>query len=371
MTTKSPALNPRSDYKSSKVTSLMEDRIGFENADDRKEFFFVIRKAVAAESWLALAKRFELSRSHFQKYQYGECLLPESLFKKMLDCFSEQDGKVFREKVFTKPGNWGASKGGEITSGTHPEFVANARKFAVLAVKNRVLAIPPINMPLSEELCEFIGAVIGDGCVDGFLQGRNGLSKYHVSITGHSMLDKDYLSRYHPELIRSLFGVKCNLYYRKDCNAMVMNIHSKTVFCLLTKRFGFVPGNKIYTTKIPSEILTAGEKFVFAAIRGIFDTDGCVFFDKRAPYKNPYPRIVIQIKSEPLFFQLKEILEKYFSIYAKCNRRNTYCVEIYGHAQFDKWMELIGFSNKKHLDRIKQYCKPEGGIEPPISSSLA
>ena len=107
---------------------------------------------------------------------------------------------------------------------------------------------------------------------------------------------------------------------------------------------------------------------MFATIRGVFDTDGTVFFDKRKAYAQPYPRVALQIVSKPLFLQLKIFLKDYFSLYTLENsKRNTYHLEVYGHEQLTKWMQLIGFLNKRHFSKIDSKYKPEGGIKPPIS----
>ena len=53
-------------------------------------------------------------------------------------------------------------------------------------------------------------------------------------------------------------------------------------------------------------------------IRGIFDTDGGVFLDKRKIYKTKYPRIIFQTVSKPLFEQLSSILSKNFK-YSQIN----------------------------------------------------
>jgi len=349
----------------------MEERIGFKTEEDRIDFFKKLRTCLKATNWMHVAKYFDIKRSPFQSYQYGKYLLPKNIFEKMQSHLNEETTQAFKEKIFSNPKNWGARKGGIITFKKHPELYETGRS---IAIKNRrliALEKPLLPIELSEDLCEFIGAIIGDGSVDGHLQKRNGLSAHHISITGHSILDKEYLSQQHPKLVKKLFNTQCKIYFRKDCNAMILNIHSKNIFCLLTERFEFKPGNKTHTTKIPKEIIESEDKFIFSTIRGIFDTDGCIFFDKRKQYSKPYPRIVLQIMSEPLYLQLKEILSKQFSIYAKKNNRNTYCIEIYGLPQFEKWMKLIGFSNKKHLDRIEQSTKKlQAGIAPATSASL-
>ncbi|MFA4855419.1 MAG: LAGLIDADG family homing endonuclease [archaeon] len=210
-------------------------------------------------------------------------------------------------------------------------------------------------LSLSRDLCEFVGAVIGDGCIDRYLT-KDGKSKYHVNITGDAELDKDYLSVHLPLIVQNIFNADSGFYFRKDCRCIVLNIYNELLFSTLTKRFGFVPGNKTFTVSIPEEIIEAGGDFLFAAIRGIFDTDGCIFLDKRKIYKKPYPRITLQIVSKPLFLQLKKALEKHFSLYTHYSpKRECYSLEIYGFRQLEKWMRLIGFSNQRHLRKIEAY----------------
>jgi len=80
--------------------------------------------------------------------------------------------------------------------------------------------------PLSDELYEFIGAIIGDGCVSGFKK-KSGKSNYHISITGDSRFDKDYLTKKIPRLVQLLFGVKANPSFRKN----ILNFNQRVWFC--------------------------------------------------------------------------------------------------------------------------------------------
>jgi len=163
-------------------------------------------------------------------------------------------------------------------------------------------------------LCEFVGIVIGDGCIDGYVN-KVGKSYFHVTITGDAKLDRIYLTDKIPSITQTIFKIHPKLTFRKDSRAVVIQFYSKQIFTLLTKRFGFVAGNKTYDVTIPEEILNASDKHVFATIRGIFDTDGSVYLDKRNIYSKPYPRIIFTTVSKPLFIQLKEFLSKHFSIY--------------------------------------------------------
>ena len=133
---------------------------------------------------------------------------------------------------------------------------------------------------------------------------------------------------------------------------MQVNFYSKEFFIFLKEVFGFTPGRKTHTVFIP-EIILKNKDFTYAAIRGIFNTDGCVFLDRRENYVKPYPRISLQTVSKPLYDQLKFILSKEFKLYSQFfPHRNVYVLEIYGFSNLKKWMSLIGFSNPRHLDKI-------------------
>lgn len=351
-------------FKSEKRSSCMEDRIGFADEPMRKKFFSTVREISGAKSWKDISVLLGLRRTQFQQYQYGQLLLPKRIFDLMAEFLPKEKQDFFKTSIFAKPSNWGAVKGGL------KNFEKNKEALLEHLGQVRYKSVPrPVNLsqPLSKDLCELIGAIIGDGCVDGHIR-KNGTSAYHLSITGDAERDKDYLTNKIPSIISSLFNIQTHIYPKKDCRAIALNFNSKQVFSLFTKRFGFPAGAKAFTVKIPEEIMQAGEEFIFPAIRGIFDTDGCVFFDKRKKYCVPYPRITLQVVSEPLFLQLKQFLSKHFSLYARSGiKRHNYCVEVYGHKQLEKWMRLIGFSNRRHLSKIDNY-KLSLGIGPRTST---
>lgn len=196
--------------------------------------------------------------------------------------------------------------------------------------------------PLSKELCEFIGAFIGDGCI-----GKCG-SYYFVQFTGHSELDKEYHLNTVIPIAKKLFNLIPSVRYID--NTIRISLYSKKLISMLHERFGMPLGPKSKTVEIPKEILNSNPSNVFFTIRGIFDTDGCVFIDKRKIYLKPYPRITLQTVSKPLYHQLKN----YFNLYHRENmkgKQNAY-IEVYGHVQIDKWLKLIGFSNRRHLSKL-------------------
>ena len=346
----------------------MQERTGFESEGTRKDFFVAVRKASLVKSWRELMYLIALPRTSFQNYQYGTHLIPGRVFDKMLSFLSLEKQEFFRAYSFTKPLNWGAVKGGKNCFDKHRNSRLKILEKARAKRKCHLKHVD-LSLPLSTDLCEFIGAIIGDGSIDGHLD--NGRSHYNVGIYGDSRLDKHYLMEKIGPLIFKLFNVKIKSYFRKDCNGMVVRFYSKRIFKLLTERFGFNAGNKTYTVKIPDEILQADGEFMFATIRGIFDTDGNVFIDRREIYNKPYGRISLKIASQPIHNQLKEFLQKHFSLYVAIKKKNhlnyaqIYEITIYGNKQIEKWMKLIGFSNERHLCKIREIIgSPEWDSNP-------
>jgi hypothetical protein len=221
-----------------------------------------------------------------------------------------------------------------------------------------------IDLALNEELCELLGAFIGDGFF-----GRYG-SVYQVQFTGDKVLDKSY-HYYLLKQIKELFPeLKPKIIENKVSNSRRINIYSKDLCDFLENRFGFTPGVKCYSVKIPKEILNSGNKYLYSTIRGIFDTDGGITIDNRKMYLKPYGRIEFVTVSKKLFEQLVKILSKEFSLYTRTFRDKrsytlTHRIVIYGNKQIERWMQLIGFSNTRHLNKINSLLKPSEGFEPP------
>ena len=208
-----------------------------------------------------------------------------------------------------------------------------------------------INLILNNEICEFIGAFIGDGYLGNYGKKEN---QYVVGISGDQKLDEDYLKNHLKPLIKRNFPFTSpKLYYRTDENTLMFKIYSKELYQLFIS-LGFTKGKKSHKVIIPKQIYE-NEEFMKATVRGIFDTDGCIFFDKRKNYKRPYPRITLQMASVDLINQLEAYLSKEFKLYVNKSNRDGYrnYIEIYGHNHLKKFLKRIGFSNKRHLDKIK------------------
>ena len=207
------------------------------------------------------------------------------------------------------------------------------------------------NIKLNKEICEFIGAFIGDGYLGNYGKRKN---QFLIGLAGHVKLDEHYFKNHLIPIIKRHFPfTNPKLRYREDEHTIMLRIYSKELFRFF-KNLGFNEGKKSANVVIPDKIIKS-DNLIKATIRGIFDTDGCIFFDKRKLYKKPYPRISLQSVSLNLIKQLQEYLSKDFDLYVSKNNIKGYreCIEVYGHKQLERFLKKIGFSNRKHLNKIQ------------------
>ena len=89
-------------------------------------------------------------------------------------------------------------------------------------------------------------------------------------------------------------------------------------------------------------------------MRGYFDTDGCVVTANNNGIC--YPRLEMKVCPSPMQKQFVEILKKHNFRFGVYNiGKGKVRIQLNGKAQLTKWVRLVGFSNKKHADKIKRF----------------
>ncbi len=318
---------------------------------NKRALFFEDVKSMSSISWEDMRKNFSFSRTTFDRYRSGELLIPEDVFSYLLDFLDSPTKRMVLSSIKKFPDNFGRVKGGKIAYKTNFDKFVEGRKKGMAAI-GRIRDARTIsfeNFELTSDVCEFIGAFIGDGMFNCY---KNKL--YQVEFACDKRYDLDYYNGYIiPAVNKICENVRPHFYKSsKRENAYRVVFYSKKLFLFLKDFCGFVPGRKARTVKIPN-FLFKDKRFLKRVIRGIFDTDGGVFLDRRVKYKSYYPRIIFTTISKSLFDQLNLYLSKEFNLYTNYNlERNAYVIEIYGKVQLKKWMSLVGFSNKRHLDKI-------------------
>ena len=229
-------------------------------------------------------------------------------------------------------GNFGTPEGRK--RGGFASLITHAKKqtdFKVL--KN-------INEPrYSQKFAEFMGILFGDGHV----------SKYQVSITTNSKTDKAH-ALFIKELIKDLFGISAKLKYYANENTVVVVASSKALAEFLN-RHGMPVGNKLQKgLSIPIWILS-NALYQKAFIRGLFDTDGCIYVDVHKINKKIYKHFGLAITSyaEEL---LNDVIKMLQSLgFSPTHRTSQKSLFIRKQDEIVRFFQEIGTNNPKHYKR--------------------
>lgn len=251
--------------------------------------------------------------------------------------------------------NWGQSKGGAKT------YTIILEKYGLREIKQRQSNggkksrknfEKPLEIAVTNPLfLEFYGILLGDGWISR-LHYKNKII-HLVGISGHSQLDRDFFI-YCKKNIEELFERRAYQKERPRYNSIELNFSHKMLFKFMNENLNFPIGKKI-NLNLPNEIFNLSFNLTRNIIRGIFDTDGSFYFDK-TPQGNPYPCLSITMKSPMLMKQLYQIfLEQGFSPVYYEDKNEKVKITLKGKKQLLKWMNEIGSSNKKHLNKINPY----------------
>ncbi len=186
---------------------------------------------------------------------------------------------------------------------------------------------------INGDFAEFIGIMLGDGNI------------YKNSI--RIMIDKrerDY-REYLKELFYNLFKIRLNEHESKNSNESRLHKDSKNLTNILLK-YGLKRGNKLKNNvKVPKWILKDNE-FTSRCMKGLMDTDGCVYWDKRD--KKTY--IKFTNTSLGILEGFKHMADILGLKFAKSGKTS---ICLYKRSEIEKYLKRAGFSNMKHIDKIR------------------
>lgn len=219
-----------------------------------------------------------------------------------------------------------------------------------------------IPQKLTEDLAEEIGMHIGDGSMNTY-KGR-----FLYSLRGHLIDDEKYYENHVKTLFKKLYGIEVHI--RRWPDVIGFQISSNAIGSFKHKIIGLPSGPKL-NIKIPDSIIKRRKLFL-ACLRGIFDTDGCLSFEKKSREIPYYPRIILTTTSENLNNQMVYLLREKmkFNLSTWCkknlgtNRMPAYITCVRGKENLIKWFKLIGSSNPKNKFKYT-YWKKHGYYRRP------
>ncbi len=135
---------------------------------------------------------------------------------------------------------------------------------------------------ITPELAEICGIHAGDGYL------RNKDHKGEWDISGN-IEEKDYYDKHMIPLFNKTFNLNIKGKFFPSRNTYGFVIRNKKVIKFAHEILGFPYGNKTLKIKVPKFIFK--DKFLIRSfLRGYFDTDGCISFDKKIRNTDPFKK---------------------------------------------------------------------------------
>jgi hypothetical protein len=213
---------------------------------------------------------------------------------------------------------------------------------------------PVSTPPLSKDLAEFVGILLGDG----------GINLRQVFITLNSSNEIEY-AKYIQKLVKKLFSAETTINKRGNVNAMLVLI-SRSALVDYLGTIGLNCGNKVKKQATVPDWISKKPEYKKFCLRGLFDTDGCFFVDrhhiKDAIYCNGGVNFVN--RSLPILDFFKKTLER-----LDFHPRQTMKFSLFLRKEKEvlRFFEEIGTSNGKHRKRFSEYYKNRYGRVPKWS----
>lgn len=287
-------------------------RVDFGSREKQKGFF---RKAKEDRTWKQLYELIidksnrPLTFRTFQNWYKGNYLPELNVAKVICDLTYQTFDQL---NVRLRDGRWGQSKGGKRKMQIYGcNLTMEDRVRGVLSLKlkeGNEISNKIKSFKITEDFCELCGILMGDGCLSTYLVKDGGYirRRFETTITGN--IDEcDYYCYYVLPLIQRVLNVNAKTCPHYSAKAVIIRIRNKSVFELF-KSFGFPVGYKTSTLMIPKKLLRLPDRHLKRLVRGLVDTDGCVFAKKREGYR--YPHLKITSHSQKLREQLKQLLER-------------------------------------------------------------
>lgn len=188
----------------------------------------------------------------------------------------------------------------------------------------------------SVRLAEFFGIMLGDGGIN---------NAWQANITLNAIADRKY-SLYVVDLCKHLFGIVPAVRKRKTREALVISLASTTVVDFLVDR-GLLRGNKIAQgLAIPAWIMK-NRSYRIACLRGLMDTDGCLYIHRHRIGGHTYKNIGLCFSSyaPKMIGQVARIFSESDIVpHVSGEGRKIY---LYSQEAVKKYLDIIGTSNPR------------------------
>lgn len=270
-------------------------------------------------SWKQMASFFGVKRHIIVSLSTEQNLINKDLFHKL-----DSSNNYAKYIIETKKDNWGKSKGGL-------NFIGNTKNIRI-----------PEESP---SLAELIGIILGEGNIYFHTDGRR--TTYMVRIAGDLTQEKDYLLNHVRPLCANLFNIKPTVILQQKNNELFVCLNSRNIVEFLGEK-GLKKGSKIKNQTTIPKWIKSNKGYLRACVRGLIDTDGSIF--RMSKRDSKLLRINFKNYDKTLLKDTRNaLLELGF------NPSKIICgkaIFLSRKENINKYIKEIGFSNKKHINRL-------------------
>ena len=324
-------------YHNMRVKLSDTDRINLFNSLERKGFNSVRIAQITGVCARTICDwkrgKYTIPSDHFNKIVVLSGVNSNELNIEKLDDWwnnkeSGKKGGLLRVHKYGAPGNYESRRLGGINS-----YKKRKNK------KDQIYTPKIIKKPvLSKSFAEYVGVLIGDG----------GLTKYQVVVSMNSVDDYEY-ALFVAELVKDLFDITPTLSKRKNIKCLNVVVSSTELVKFLELN-GVLQGNKIKQgLDIPSWIL-GNKKYSIACLRGIFDTDGCIFQESHKIKGRIYSYARWSLVSASPYLR-ESVYRILIDLEFFPKIRNNRSVNLENLIDISTYFKVVGTSNPKHLSR--------------------
>jgi hypothetical protein len=211
-----------------------------------------------------------------------------------------------------------------------------------LSRSSRIVALGRYEL-LTKSQSEMLGILFGDGSMSW------NRSSVQISIAGHKLDDREYLMDRVRPMFSQLFDILLKVLLVKDQNAMLLYTYSKQV-ALTLHEWGMPFGRKKLSQLTPDVALDE-----ISFVRGIFDTDGCVY----RKY-GPYTQIQFKFASLSLLSYMRECLVRLgFHPTSITTDDTKFRFSLSRQAEVDHFFRVVEPKNQKHLKRFQNFSRKQ------------
>lgn len=212
---------------------------------------------------------------------------------------------------------------------------------------------------------EICGALMGDGWIQS--------NESNLFIAGNPKEDKFYYDNHLVPLINKELNLNIKARLFPYWRVYGISIHRKSIIKIFLN-VGIPKGRKARIVRIPS-VFKKSKNLFLPLLRGIFDTDGSIYFMRGNP-KNDFhirPRLRITSVSKKLIEDIKTLSRSIEIKHSNPkalkwgkNPNPSYIFEINRVESISRWFKLIGTKNPVHQTKIDIWKR--FGFVPPKTS---